>query len=310
MIATHTYPLLCMTVRPYLYILLLILSFQEFAWAQTPTPTNTYVWFAGRLQDSTFELQLYITQTATDSQLVEGKCFFAQAPKPYPVIGWYEPRTKKWTLTYKHSPDTTALFIFEQYNGKKAKGVHQIGSKSNPASIRLMPAITPKLLDSQIEPQVTNPLTDTSSTSLRRRKPQGNRTTWGYEAIQSASARSFSPYSEAPSDLDFATDNRYGLQSIPFQKYPTLLVYKRRFSLTHPKDYEGSFSLNIKIIYYHRKTWHTLQDTTLFQTNWTDKISTNPYQKLFISSQHIYLSNGLDNFLRWEWKGKTFQVLK
>ena len=310
MIATHTYPLLYMTVRPYLYILLLVVSFQAFAWAQNPTSKTLYVWFAGTIQDTTFELQLYVAQTATDSQLVEGKCFFAQAPKPYPVTGWYEPRTKKWTLTYNQSFQTTAHFIFERYNGKKAKGFHQIGTKSNPASIRLMPAISPKLLDSQIETQITAPLNDTSSTSLRRRKIQGNRTAWSYEAIQSASARSFSPYSEALSDLDFATDNRYRIQSIPFQKYPTLLVYKSRFHLTQPKDYKGSFSLEVKIIYYHRKTWHTLQDTTLVKTDWTDKIGTNPYQKVFISSQHIYLGNGLDNFLRWEWNGKTFQTLK
>ena len=307
MIATHTYPLLCMTVRPYLYILLLVGSFQEFAWAQNPTSKTLYVWFAGTIQDTTFELQLHVAQTATDSQSVEGECFFAQAPKPYPVTGWYEPRTKKWSLTYKQSSQTTARFVFERYNGKKAKGIHQIGTKSNPASIRIIPAIAPALLDSQIATHITNPLTDTSSFLLSKRKPQSNRTAWSYETIQSASSRSFNPYSEAPSDLDFATDNRYRIQSIPFQKYPTLLVYKSRFFLTQPKDYEGSFKLDIKIIYYHRKSWHTLQDTTLLQTNWTDKISANPYQKVFISSQHIYLSNGLDNFLRWEWNGKTFQ---
>lgn len=289
-----------------------LLPFTSFAQKPKTTAQEPFsYWFKGSADNQNFELLLSITGSVKSTKFVRGTCYFDKEKANFPVQGTYKPSNKEWVLQYTRPDSSIGIFILQQFNGKTATGKHKGGKKSNDATFELFPSLPLGLFMTQVETLFAEQVETKAPNGLiciAEQQPKSKKRP-AYDQLlisQYAESSRLQFLHESDNTLD-ETVKIFGLQTIPFQPQPTLLVYTYENTHFSGEAHNGYYNLTIKVLSYQNNTWNALQDTTLLNERWdTNDIH---YEQFQTNAQQISLQQRDKPAHIWEWNGKTFQAL-
>ena len=268
-------------------------------------------WFKGSTDNQNFELMLNTSGSAKIAKTVRGTCYFDKEKISFPLEGTYKPSTKEWILQYTRPDNSKGTFILQKYNGKTATGKHAYDKKSDNATFEVFPSLSSEFFMAQVQTLFAEEVKTKAPHTLvciKEQSPKSKDST-EYDQLsvtQYAQNTSLQFLHESNNTID-EMYKIFGLQIIPSQPQPTVLVYTYTNSSSGGESHYGSYTIHAKVLGYQNNTWNTLQDTTLLNERWdTQYIHYDGFQT---NSRQIHIQPRDKPLQIWEWNGKGFKTL-
>lgn len=289
-----------------------LLPFNSFAQKSKSTIHKPFsYWFKGSADNQNFELLLSISGSVKSTKLVRGTCYFDKEKAGFPVQGTYKPSNQEWVLQYTRPDNSIGIFILQKYDGESAMGIHRYSTKRSDVFFEVFPSLSSELFMAQVQTVFADEVKIKAPDTLvyiAEQRPKSKDST-NYDQL---SVRQYAQNTSLQFLHEFnnTVDEVYkisGLQIIPFQPQPTVLVYTYTNSSSGGESHYGSYTIHAKVLGYQNNAWNTLQDTTLLNERWdTQYIHYDGFQT---NSRQIHIQPRDKPLQIWEWNGKTFETL-